>query len=82
MNVGTDHDTPVFAVISIETWWTDMGSKRYPGARELFITADAGGSNGYRLHVWKAELQRALPRVLLNIEWCSGGHDPYATSRI
>ena len=51
VNVGIDHDTPVFAVISIETWWRDMGQKRYPKARELYITADAGGSNGYRLHV-------------------------------
>jgi len=58
VNVGTDHDTPVFAVTSIETWWKRMGAKRYPDARDLFITADAGGSNGYRLHVWKAETPR------------------------
>jgi len=48
VNVGVDHDTPVFAVTSIETWWKRMGSKRYPDAKELFITADAGGSNGHR----------------------------------
>ena len=44
VNIGTDHDTPVFAVTSIETWWKRMGSQRYPNAKEIFITADAGGS--------------------------------------
>ena len=48
VTVGTDHDTPVFAVTSIETWWKRMGSKRYPNAGEIFISADAGGSTGYR----------------------------------
>ena len=47
MNVGTDHDTPVFAVTSIGAWWNLIGRKRYPEAKELFIAADAGGSNGY-----------------------------------
>jgi hypothetical protein len=78
VNVGTDHDTPVFAVISIETWWTDMGSKRYPDARELFITADAGGSNGYRLHVWKAELQRLADKLDMAIHV---SHFPPGTSK-
>ena len=50
---GVDHDTPVFAVRSIEAWWSRVGAKRYPEAREIFITADAGGSNSYRSHVWK-----------------------------
>lgn len=67
VNVGTDHDTPVFAVTSIETWWKRMGSKRYPGARKLFITADAGGSNGYRSHVWKTELLRLADTLRLSI---------------
>jgi transposase len=58
VSVGTDHDTPVFAVTSIKAWWKRMGAERYPNARDLFITADAGGSNGYRSRVWKAELQR------------------------
>ena len=48
VNVGTDHDTPKFAVVSIEAWWKRMGSKRYPDATKLFITADSGGSNSYR----------------------------------
>jgi len=58
VSVGVDHDTPVFAVTSIETWWKQVGVKRYPKAREIFVTADAGGSNGYRSRVWKRELQR------------------------
>ena len=78
VNVGTDHDTPVFAVISIETWWTDMGRQRYPDARELFITADAGGSNGYRLHVWKAELQRLADKLDMAIHV---SHFPPGTSK-
>jgi len=78
VNVGTDHDTPVFAVTSIETWWKRMGSKRYPEAREIFITADAGGSNGYRLHVWKAELQRLADKLDLSIHV---SHFPPGTSK-
>jgi len=76
--VGTDHDTPVFAVTTIETWWKLMGSKRYPDARELFITADAGGSNGYRLHLWKAELQRLADKLRLSIRV---SHFPPGTSK-
>jgi hypothetical protein len=57
VNVGIDHDTPEFAVDSIARWWKVMGSKVYPGARELFITADGGGSNGYRSRLWKVALQ-------------------------
>ena len=56
--VGTDHDTPAFAVKSIETWWVRYGAERYIDAKDLFITADAGGSNGHRPRLWKAELQR------------------------
>ena len=53
VSVGCDHDTPAFAVASLRRWWEEMGRSRYPEARELFITADAGGSNGYRLRAWK-----------------------------
>ncbi len=63
VTVGTDHDTPAFAVRSIETWWKSVGSKRYPGARELLITADAGGSNGHRPRLWKLELQRLSDKL-------------------
>ena len=53
VNVGTDHDTGAFAVASIRGWWRAEGRRLYPGARTLLITADGGGSNGYRLRVWK-----------------------------
>ena len=78
VSVGVDHDTPVFAVTSIEAWWKQVGSKRYPDARELFITADAGGSNGYRLHVWKAELQRLADKLDMAIRV---SHFPPGTSK-
>jgi DDE family transposase len=78
VNVGTDHDTPVFAVTSIKAWWKRVGSKRYPNARDLFITADAGGSNAYRARVWKAELQRLADTLELSIHVC---HFPPGTSK-
>ena len=56
MNAGTDHDTAAFAVESIRRWWSARGSADHPGARRLLITADAGGSNGYRTRAWKAGL--------------------------
>ena len=61
--VGNDHDTAAFAVASIETWWKRMGSKRYPGAREIHISADAGGSNANRSRLWKTELQRLADKL-------------------
>jgi len=67
VSVGTDHDTPVFAVTSIEAWWKHVGAKRYPEAREISITADAGGSNSYRSHVWKQQLQRVADKLGLAI---------------
>jgi hypothetical protein len=78
VNVGTDHDTPVFAAASIDAWWERVGSKRYPNAHELFITADAGGSNAYRARVWKAELQRVADKHALSIHVC---HFPPGTSK-
>jgi hypothetical protein len=78
VSVGTDHDTPVFAVTSIETWWMRMGAQRYRDARDLFITADAGGSNGYRSRVWKAELQRLADKIGISIHV---SHFPPGTSK-
>lgn len=57
VNVGTDHDTATFAVASIRKWWSLEGRRAYPRAKRLQITADAGGSNGSRLRLWKWELQ-------------------------
>jgi len=78
VSVGTDHDTPLFAVTSIEAWWTKMGAERYPDAKELFITADAGGSNAYRSRVWKAELQRLADKIGIAIHV---SHFPPGTSK-
>src|SRR5665647_3977870 len=58
VNVGTDADTGAFAVESIRRWWTTIGEAAYPGATKLLITADAGGSNGSRLRLWKVELAK------------------------
>lgn len=78
VSVGTDHDTPVFAATSVGAWWKQVGSKRYPGARELFITADAGGSNSARSRVWKHELQRLADKHRLSIHV---SHYPPGTSK-
>ena len=78
VSVGIDHDTPVFAVTSIEAWWAQVGVKRYPEAREIFITADAGGSNSYRSHVWKYELQRVADKLDISIRV---SHFPPGTSK-
>jgi hypothetical protein len=78
VSVGTDHDTPVFAVTSIEAWWKRVGAERYPDARDLFITADAGGSNSYRSHVWKCELQRLADKLDCSIHV---SHFPPGTSK-
>ena len=57
VSVGVGHDTAAFAVQTILTWWHSVGSRRYPAAARLTITADGGGSNGSRLRLWKRELQ-------------------------
>jgi hypothetical protein len=63
VNVGTDHDTTAFAVASIGGWWNLVGRKRYPDAADLFITADAGGSNGHCPRAWKLELQQLADKL-------------------
>ncbi len=65
-------------VTSIEAWWKQVGEERYPEARELFITADAGGSNSYRSHVWKHQLQRIADKLGLVIHV---SHFPPGTSK-
>src|SRR5208337_1263914 len=63
VNVGTNHDTSAFAVASIRGWWRAEGRRLYPRTRELLITADGGGSNGWRLRLWKWELQGLADRT-------------------
>ena len=67
VGVGTDHDTAAFAVATIEHWWTQVGRQAYPGATRLLITADGGGSNGYRTRQWKTELAGLAARTGLTI---------------
>ena len=78
VNVGTDHDTAEFAVESIRRWWQHMGAERYPEASELLITADGGGSNGYRLRLWKVALQGLANTTGLTVRVC---HFPPGTSK-
>ena len=78
VSVGRDHDTPAFAVAAIRQWWTMMGRRAYPEATALFITADAGGSNGYRSRVWKAQLQHLADDLRLGIHV---SHFPPGTSK-
>jgi hypothetical protein len=78
VNLGTDHDTGAFAVASIRGWWRHEGRRLYPAAKDLLITADAGGSNGSRLRLWKLELQKLADQTGLSISVC---HFPPGTSK-
>ncbi len=78
VNVGMDHDTAAFAVESIRRWWNVMGRHTYPQAKQLLITADGGGSNGYRVRQWKWEIQKMADEIGLNVSVC---HFPPGTSK-
>jgi hypothetical protein len=78
VNVGTNHDTSAFAVASIRGWWRAEGRRLYRQAGELLITADGGGSNGWRLRLWKLELQKLADETGLVISVC---HFPPGTSK-
>ena len=78
VNVGTDHDTGAFAVASIRGWWRAEGRRIYPQAKTILITADGGGSNGWRLRLWKLELQKFADQTALAIAVC---HFPPGTSK-
>ncbi|MCX4904769.1 ISAzo13 family transposase [Streptomyces sp. NBC_00878] len=78
VSVGTDHDTAAFAVESIRRWWSGQGRFDYPRATRLLITADAGGSNGYRTRAWKTELASFAAETGLAVTVC---HMPPGTSK-
>jgi Rhodopirellula transposase DDE domain len=78
VSVGRNHDTPAFAVASIRQWWKSMGRNAYPQAKRLFITADSGGSNGYRSNAWKLELQKFADETKLRVRV---SHFPPGTSK-
>jgi len=78
VSVGIDHDTAEFAVETIRRWWRWMGQNYYPRAKRLLITADAGGSNGSRLRLWKTEIQNLADELKIPISIC---HFPPGTSK-
>lgn len=78
VSVGITHDTAEFAVNTIGTWWQSMGCKAHPHAKELLITADGGGSNGWRVRLWKIELQKLANRLNKTIHV---SHFPPGTSK-
>lgn len=78
VGVGITNDTAEFAVNTIRSWWRKMGKKDYPQATKLMITADCGGSNGYRVKLWKWELQQLANELNMDIQVC---HFPPGTSK-
>jgi hypothetical protein len=78
VSVGIDHDTAQFAVASIRRWWTEMGSRRFPRANKLLITADGGGSNSSRNRLWKKSLQELADELGMTLQMC---HFPPGTSK-
>ena len=78
VNVGISHDTAEFAVHSIRTWWYELGCRDYPGAYKMLLTADCGGSNGYRVRLWKVMLQALANELRQQIHV---SHYPPGTSK-
>jgi hypothetical protein len=78
VSVGIDHDTAQFAANSIRRWWKQMGSRRFPRATELLITADGGGSNSSRSRLWRVSLQKLADELELKLAVC---HFPPGTSK-
>lgn len=78
VSVGVSHDTAEFAVATIRTWYYELGQPIYPDAASLLITADCGGSNGYRTRLWKVELQALVDELQIPITVC---HLPPGTSK-
>ncbi len=78
VNVGADHDTAQFAAESVRRWWQAIGKARYPAARRLLVTCDAGGSNGSLARAWKSEMARLAAESGLEITIC---HFPPGTSK-
>lgn len=78
VSVGDSGDTAAFAVETIRRWWLSVGSLAYPSASRLLVTADAGGSNGYRIRLWKTELGKLAAETGLEITVC---HFPPGTSK-
>jgi transposase len=78
VNLGTSHDTAEFAVESISRWWDTVGKHTFPGAKKLLITCDCGGSNGYRIRMWKYQLRQFANRIGIEVHV---SHFPPGTSK-
>jgi hypothetical protein len=78
VNVGISHDTSEFAVESISRWWEAVGKHTYPVATKLYITCDCGGSNSYRVRMWKYQLQQFANRTGIKMHV---SHFPPGTSK-
>jgi transposase len=78
VSVGITHDTAEFAVESIRRWWREMGQPVYPRARHLLITSDGAGSNGYRVRLWRVQLQKLADELQMTVQVC---HFPPGTSK-
>lgn len=78
VSVGVSHDTAEFAVATIRTWYVELGQTLYPAPTSLLVTADGGGSNGYRVRLWKVELQQLADELQIPIRVC---HLPPGTSK-
>ena len=81
VSVGTSHDTAAFAVNTIRTWWNTVGRAAYPDATRLMITADGGGSNGYRVRAWKTELAALAAETGLAITVATSRRAPASGTR-
>lgn len=77
VSMAISHDTAELAVQSIRRWWLEMGQPLYPKARLLLITADCGG-NGFRVRLWRLQLQHLADEAGLTIQVC---HLPPGTSK-
>jgi hypothetical protein len=78
VNVGISSDTAEFAVESIKRWWHEMGRDAYPEADRIYITADSGGSNGFRVRLWKVKLQEFANELGMTLKV---SHFPAGTSK-
>jgi hypothetical protein len=82
VSVGADHDTADCAIESIRCWWGQMGQSAYPEATRLLITADAGSSHGYPLHLWKFGLQNLADELGLPLSVCHSLREPACGTRL
>ena len=78
VNLGTDHDTSAFAVESIRRWWNIIGKNTFPNAKRLYINCDGGGSNGWRVRLWKYELALLAEELCIEVHV---SHFPPGTSK-